>query len=489
MHTLQTYLKLGASRKQYNSRHKIVLLNTPIQEYSKHVKPDYETVAPLGMGYLCTIAKEMGYSVHLIDAEAEKLSVEEIVEMINEHQPSILALNIVATNMVVASKILSQVHLTPSTLVMAGGPHPTLVPERVFNALPEVKIIIRREGELTWSKILCSFPNLKLHEVKGISFMRSDSVVHNPDEALIEELDEIPFIDRKLFKNDPYTTGDKKEATVITSRGCNYRCIFCAVPTLCKSRVRTRSVKNVVDEIELLNKQFDVTSIRFMDDNFTFKKERLRELSEAILARGLNIQWRALSRLENIDEHTLTLMKNAGCYKLSFGIESADPSIQRVVRKIIDLEKLEKTISACKKIGILTKGFFTIGYPGETKDQIRHTVDYALNSELDDICISIVRAFPSTPLFDSLLADGWTEEEALSYHQFKSVLIKDELTDEERERYDLLSKNGFKFDKFVKYHVSNSRSMCDLSLDELNETIKSAYKRFYLERSDNLATN
>ncbi|MBU0461790.1 MAG: B12-binding domain-containing radical SAM protein [Nanoarchaeota archaeon] len=484
MQNLQSFLKLGASRRQYNAIRQIILLNTPIQEYTPDERPDYETVAPLGLGYIGTISKQMGYNVHLIDAEARKLSVEEIVEEVNQHQPSIIALNIVATNIGLARKILSQVHITPSTLVMAGGAHPTLLPEVVFKTIPEIQIIVRGEGELVWAKILCNFPNLRLHEVKGISFRMGDSIVHNPDEQLIEDLDEIPFIDRTLFTNDPYKKGGSAEAAVISSRGCNYNCVFCSVPSLCRRRVRFRSVNNVVDEIELLHRMYGVTSIRFMDDNFTHKLDRVRELSSEFIKRGINIKWRALSRLENIDEETLSLMKQAGCYLLSFGIESANRDVQRLIRKIVDLDKLKKTLQICKKIGIKTKGFFTIGYPDETDDQINQTIDFAVNSGFDDICISIVRVFPATSLSDILMARGWNEEETLSYHQFKSVLKKDELNEQEKMMYDSLSKQGFKFDKFVKYHVANTRSMCKLSLDELDNKIKQAYKEFYLDKRE-----
>lgn len=403
----------------------LVLINSPMQVYDKKNKPSYETTAPLGLGYLATVCGDSGLSVKLIDAEAEKLSPDEIIKRASGYNPKTLGINSFSTNQDISIKLLRGINAEYKLL---GGPYAT---GYTGSSYPDFTLV-RGEAE-----------NVILSLLK----QRPQGIV---DAGKVLDLDSLPFINRSFFVNDPYNASGFTESSILTSRGCLYNCAYCSTPALNGRSMRARSIDNVMEEIELLDSS-GVSSIHIVDDLFNFSKERVREFCLGLRKRDLNINWRALCRIENLDNSLLEEMRASGAYKLAFGVESASPKVLNYIGKTSDLEKVKNVFDTCKKLGIKTKGFFTIGYPSETTDDIKRTIDFAVTLNPDEARFMVVRAFPGTRLFNDLKNSGWTEKQLTEYRQFHDI------------------------ESYVKYHVMNVQSLNGMSAEELDGYIREAY--------------
>jgi anaerobic magnesium-protoporphyrin IX monomethyl ester cyclase len=408
----------------------LVLINSPIQKYSKEYRPKYRTTAPLGLGYLGSVAQNAGIETAIVDAEAEKLTVAELTERVNNMNPQTVGINTTSTNYKISLEILDKLE-APRKIV--GGPHATLRGKEDFTG---DYLVVRGEAE-----------NVFLDAIRGMY----QGVI---DAGTVTDLDRLPFINRALFSNDPYIIGEKVEASVSTSRGCPFSCVFCAVPIMNGRKIRARSIGNVISEIKSLQAS-GVNSIHFMDDIINHNRKRLESMCSAFIDQGINVSWRGLARVELLDDKLLEKMAHAGCYKLAFGIESGTPRILDYIGKCSDLDYIKSIFQKCRELGIDTKAFFTIGYPSETEDEIRRTIGFSLELNANEAYFMVVRAFPGTPLYAEMRTAGFSEEELGRYKQFQDE------------------------DGYVKYHVMNFRSLNGMSNEHLDDLVKEAYGRFY----------
>ena len=415
---------------------RLVLVNSPIQEYGNSYRPEYRTTAPLGLGYLGTIARRNGIEAFVVDAEAEKLSVDETAERVSNLQPDFAGINMASTNWRLSLKILDRID-APHKLV--GGPHATLKGDELHGDY----LVVKGEAEDVLMDVLRNPRN---------------GVVNA---GVVNDLDRLPFVDRTLFGNDPYIVDGKYEATMSTARGCVFDCVFCSVPVINGRKMRARSIGNVITEIEALREE-GVNSIHFIDDLFNYSKKRVEEFCDEVIDRDLKISWRDLSRVELLDNSLLEKMRESGCYKLAFGLESGTPRILRYIGKNDDLDKVRRVVGKCNELGIETKGFFTIGYPTETEEDIRRTLDFSRSVGVTDAYFMVVRAFPGTRLYDEMRKSGFSEAELDDYQQFQDE------------------------DGYVKYHVMNFRSLNGTSNERLDNLVKEGYREFNGVENENI---
>lgn len=439
----------------------IILINTPIIDYGKVKKSKTFVTAPLGLGYLATIANNLGFNVGILDFEANKLSVEQGLQIINHYAPKLVGINIFSTNHVLAKRIIEGIN---HSAIIAGGPHATLRTAETFEQNQKLNFIIRGEAEEVWKDNLHHIINKDYSKVKDISF-NNQFITKITEINRIENLDSLPFIDRSYFINDPYTTKSKTEASMTTSRGCPKKCVFCSVPNLNGRKIRSRSIDNILKEIIQL-KNNGVTSIHLIDDNFTINKPKLIKFCKQLINNNININWRILGNIDQLNKQDLELMKKSGCYKIGVGIESASEQVRDFIGKNINFPKLKANIEHCNDLGIHVKGFFTIGYPTETKEHVLKTIDLSQKLPLKEACFTIVRAFPETPLYNYLKEQGWEKSDLEEYKQY-TELIKSK------------SNNSFNPNRFLKYHVSNKKSISEIELPILKNLISKAYDDFY----------
>jgi anaerobic magnesium-protoporphyrin IX monomethyl ester cyclase len=291
-------------------------------------------------------------------------------------------------------------------LLVAGGPLPTLCPE---DFLDDFDVVAVGEGEETMRDLVDAFENGHLlSAVKGIVYQRQKSgckVIYTPPRELIEDLNTLPFPARDDFDNDAYKRHYFQKfgyttTSLITSRGCPFHCDFCSRAVF-GNKFRTRSPKNIVDEMETVEK-LGYDRIWFSDDCFTLNRKRLLSICDEIVHRGLEINWECLSRVDSVDEETAAKMKEAGCVRVFFGLESGNDSTLALMNKQASVSQGKRAVLTFKKAGIEVGAFFIVGYPGETDRTILDTLRFASSLPLDYLSFTMPYPIPGTPLYERL---------------------------------------------------------------------------------------
>jgi len=437
---------------------------------------------PLALEYLAAVAAD-GHQVRIFDCVGEFLHQykamtngrvrvgaypEQIRAVIETWRPDLVGITMpFMTIEHTACSIADLVKEIDGDIVtVAGGAYVCAVPERVLSKNPSVDIVVVGEGELTFKELLDKEAN-GLDRIKGIVYRKGNNIVRNEPRELIDNLDEIPFPRRDLVPFDNYsssllsgslrerinmlatwlrynrdwdrlgkrlyhaiTSGNRalfrtysaaKRASMLTSRGCPFNCYFCSLHSVYRSRYRMRSSQNVLEEVEMLVKDYGVGAIGIMDENFNLSKERVIGICEGIIERGLHLTLISYGMYLApwLDLETLSLIKKAGFHEIFFGIENADQEIvTNVLNKKIDLNKVPEVVGLCKNAGIISGGMFIVGVPGETIKSMEDTVRYALTSGLEKIQLRTFQPAPGTKLYDDCVKNGWLVD---GYDPSKSV--------------------------------------------------------------------
>ncbi|MCL4401229.1 MAG: radical SAM protein, partial [Acidobacteria bacterium] len=266
-------------------------------------------------------------------------------------------------------------------------------------------------------------------EIPGVSYRKNGEVCHNPDATAIEDLDALPWV-TKVYQRDLDVTRynvpflQNPFLALYTSRGCPAMCTFCLWPqTHSGHRWRLRSAADIANEIRFAREAFpQVKEIFFDDDTFNYRRDRTIELCRHLKPVGFT--WSCTSRVTT-DYETLKAMKEAGCRLLIVGYESGDPQILKNIKKGATIEMAERFTANCKKLGLVVHGDFIIGLPGETRDTIRRTVDFAKRLDTETIQVSIAHPYPGTEFYeyarrnDLITVDSMTDETG---HQLPNII-------------------------------------------------------------------
>ncbi len=360
-------------------------------------------------GYL----KRKGYSVRVIDAPFLNMGVTETIQEIKRLDPLVIGVSIPLTDLVhEAREFLKIVRKAfPKRVLLCGGIHPTLVPEDV--AL-HCDAVVVGEGELTTEEVLQRLRQGKeFHDVPGLCYVgQNGTLTLTEPRQLAANLDDLGAPDWSLI---PFRNWDRRTFLAVqgrftlpmyTSRGCPFNCAFCASPRLSGRHVRFRSVELVVDEMEKIVKDYGVRRFFFEDEVFTLKPERVERFCDEIERRRLRVIWSCQSRADCITEDSIARLSRSGCIAMGFGLESADPEIQRIMRKELDLSKVRETVRLCRKHRMLVTLTLLLGVPSETVGSIRTTIKFVQECDPDwSFCFCFV-PYPGTELFDTALAQG-----------------------------------------------------------------------------------
>lgn len=401
-----------------------VLLINPFLE----VLPDDPAgVTPvLSLGYLAAYLEERGVSVAILDAAAEGignvervggkvrygLNEEEIKRRVRDYNPRIVGITCTSTLHASESHQVALIvkKVNPQILVVMGGAHPSAVSEEVLQD-KNVDVTVRGEGEITLWEIV-----KKVRE--GGALEKVLGTADNPPRPFVKDIDSLPFPARHLLPMDVYfrqASQAKNYAmrdramTMITSRGCPGNCVYCSVRTVWGRFWRGRSPQKVVDEIEVLIKDFGVNEIHFIDDSISVDQRRMEGICDEIIRRKLDIKWTTPNGIAIwlLNKELIAKMKRAGCYRLTFGLESGNKEILRdFIGKHYDHNKAREIIRFCSKIGLWTVGTFIVGFPYETREQIEDTINFAISTDLDFAVFYIANPFPGTPLYQIFLQEG-----------------------------------------------------------------------------------
>ena len=380
------------------------------------VNPPYPTkplqhspFPPLGLGYLAAVLEKNKYEGDVIDCQALNLTHEEFRSQISKRQPVMVGLTATTRTYKSALRIAAIVkEIHPNCVTVLGGPHATFWDSEALNECPELDVVVRKEGEYTVLELVQRIEKGKsFYDVVGTTCRKDGEIVRNPDRPYIENLDELPFPARHLW---PLDVLRKYEDVfyLTTSRGCVFWCEFCAAVRMFGRRYRMRSPKNVVDEIEFLNRTYGATQFTFCDDAFTVDQPRTEELCKEIRSRGLKIKWNCGTRVDMITKELLLKMRAAGCVSVWFGVESGSQHVLNEMRKGISTEQTIRAIGWVRELGLKPVPNVLIGFPGETEESAWRTIKFAEKISPDNVAFfNIATPLPGTPMFNAVKDNEW----------------------------------------------------------------------------------
>ena len=408
----------------------------------------------LGLCYLSAYLKSKGY----VNIKGIDLNVDKEEDLIN----SLPGQNIVgiycSTKSLGEALNLARIAKANESLVVLGGPHPSLCPDEVISD-NNVDFVVRGEGEVTFYELVHTLENnnIEFEGIKGLTFknkLKQFEIINNPDREVMRDLDDIPFPDRTIFNMNKYPPVG---LTVSATRGCPYMCVNCqpALNKLC-GKFRVRSVDNVLKEItdDLIGK-YNSKSINFIDNEMTIIRKWMDKFCNKIIEQNLKFNWSCQGRVNTLDKQLMILMKKSGCTGIGMGIESGSERIvNQVLNKGISLEHSKKIIEWGNEINLGIHTWFMIGIPGETKEEMEKTIHFASSLNASSIGFSIGTPWPGTGFFKIcqerkwLLTRNWGEYNEKRYSRIKTDNFTPEDVEKCRQKIFLVfSRKNWEIDK------------------------------------------
>jgi len=403
----------------------------------------------LGLAYLASIAEQEA-EVRVIDSEAMNYSYIDISRIIKEFNPDLIGMSVYFTTINRCYRVADIAKkISPQICVVIGGAQVTLDKTLVKN--PNIDFGIYGEGEISFKNLLrCIKYKKDLSKINSLIWKRGQKLIINPPEKLITNLDKLPFPARHLFPMEKYHSSanirGNKTLNIMTSRGCPYKCTYCAGSLIFGGSFRYHSTERVIAEIKELINKYHADNIQFYDETFTANRERVIELCNKMIKSKLNVQWSCFTRVNLVDAELLKKMKQAGCYLIFYGLESGVQRLLNIIKKGITLEQSRRAMKLTHEAGIETWASFMIDLPSETREESEQTIKFALEVDPTFVQFPITTPYPGTPMYS----------DAKKYGQF--------LTD-----------NWEEFTAWDVVYISNGRNS-----DEIKKVVKNAYKRFYL---------
>lgn len=409
-------------------------------------------VPPLGLAYLAAVLEKNGYSVRILDLNAQPKLSSNFKDILLEDKPGIVGITCLTP---FYSAVLSLARITKEVTtarVIIGGAHATALPEELLKS-NVIDYVVLGEGESTLVELTGSLLNRenKPESIKGIAYIKDSTFYKTPPREYIQNLDDLPIPARHLLPIDKYKSPQyqqSKVTSIITSRGCPYSCIFCDYRFLMGPKFRRRSPQNVVNEIEECIHKYNIQHISFRDSTFTFDEKWIHEFCQLLQDRNLKIDWDCNGRVNLVTTKMLDEMKKAGCSLISYGIESGDQGILDFAHKNLTTEQSIDALKITRKSGIQTLSYIIIGLPGENPQTIRKTINLAIKLDSDYTQFSLATPFPGTPLYDYA-------------------------------REHNLIRPGVIWDDFSPINKAILRTEA-LNFDELEKALKQAYRSYYL---------
>jgi anaerobic magnesium-protoporphyrin IX monomethyl ester cyclase len=365
---------------------------------------------PLGTLYVAACLQQAGHEVRFLNGAF--LHHSEILRQIREFRPGFIGIYSTTFGWNKALNTANDIKaIDAKSFICVGGPFPIAMQRQCLTDGGErIDAVVTGEGEITVPEMVNKLVAGKsLHGIQGVIFRNGEKIVENPPRALIEDLDALPFPARDLLGDasryvpPPATYRRAPVAVMITSRGCNRRCIFCSqIDTDRKAGtrgIRFRSIDNVLQEITLCLEQ-GYKEIKFIDDTLAADYDRLMRLTQEIKARGLDFTWFASACVNQVDKPLLRAMKQAGCWAILLGAESGVQKNLNTLRKGITLEQTRMAVRAAKEVGLMVSTPFLFGIPGETFEEGLKTIDFAIELKPDLANFHALTAFPGTHLYE-----------------------------------------------------------------------------------------
>lgn len=395
----------------------------------------------LGTLLLAAVARGHGHEVAAIDAAALEMGTDEAMERIHAFQPDAVGISMTTLGVGGAAELAERIKQdSPEAVVIIGGPHVSAVPEETMRRYPTFDVAVIGEGEDTLAELLDALEQKRpLNGVQGICFRADSGVIITPRRPFIKDMDTLPSPAWELLDGFPHNYAPAPfkvkrlpSASLVTSRGCPNQCVFCDRSVFGTS-CHAHSADYVMEQMMELHNKYGIRHICFEDDTFVTFKSRLNDLCERLIGMKLDLSWSCLGRVNHVDAESLSLMQRAGCWQISYGIESGSQEILKGIRKNTTLEQIRQAIAMTRRAGILSKGFFIVGHPGETRDTLRQTEDFALELPLQDISVTMLTPFPGTEIYERAEEFGAFDRDWQRLNLLNAVFVPHGLTRTELE--------------------------------------------------------
>lgn len=437
---------------------------------------DTRTTPHLGLAYLGAVSERRGDDVRIYDADVED---QPLAEFLQEFRPEVVGITANTPQVKQAWRTAAAIKDELDVPIVLGGPHVSVISEDLdFESLrqPSVDLVVRGEGEDPWIEICDRVEDFRrdqpafstaalmdpgrdlFGEMKNVSYKTSDGQLHrNADGPVIADLDGLPWPAYHLFKMDKYTNlqpatdsvDGSRSFSILTSRGCPYRCTFCS-QSIMPIKWRARSPENVIEEWRHLVEELGALEIGVLDDSANIRKQRLHVLADALIENRLNhVPWIFVNgiRANLADLDLLSRLKQAGLKRTAFGVETGDAEMLVRIDKHVDHDTIRQAFKNAKAAGIETIGFFIIGLPGDTRESMQRTIDFAIEIDPMIANFSMMTPYPGTIVYEQVKQAG-------------RFLVSD-------------------WEDYVFFDQKARYEMGDLTAELVEEMYRKAYRQFY----------
>ena len=398
---------------------RIILAEAPFSYDQAMVKG--ERYFPLGIGYVASyIRRKPNREVQLfVD------TIEDFQEFVDANPPDVLGLSAMTSSYPTCAKMARIAKsANPNCVVIIGGQHATSVGDMIFSEISEIDFIAMGEGEVLMDRFLGELESDSRNwaSIAGLIYKEKGEIQSVPQEGLLRELDTMPFPARDLlplekFASHAHMRFGNKTASLISSRGCPWKCSYCSSFVTMGRLYRYRSPQNVVDEMEEMHRKWGVDNFIFWDDVFTVRHDRVFGFCDELRRRQLDVTWWCMSRTDRMTPELAEAMADAGCVMISFGIESGSDQTLKRIRKQVDLEVVKEAIAYCNAAGIRTQGTFILGFPFETYKDFETTIDFAKSSGVYLALFFSFTPYPGTEEW-SYVPDSLKPQSLDEWHHF-----------------------------------------------------------------------
>lgn len=416
--------------------------------------------------------------IEILDTNLENLNPFQVKERIMQFSPDLVGITCLTMEYAKSAHKLAEIakSVDKGIIAVLGGIYPTLLPQVAMKS-KNIDYVVIGEGEKRFPELLRRLDKEESFEkgFDGIAFRKNGELTIIPIREYIENLNEVPFpdyskVDTSIYfniinkgsitnlpKNFPF-------ADTISSRGCPFHCIYCSSQAINGPKIRYRSAENVLSEIDWLVEKYRIKHITFNDDNFFLDKKRVSEIMNGLIERDYGISWKTTNAaVYALDDKILELIKMSGGYQISLAIESGNMHVlKNIIKKPLNLNKVDGIVKKCKELDIQTNGIFMIGLPGETWDQIRQTISYAERLDCDCVSFNIATPLPCTEMLEIAKAKGYLDK-SIDYEDLEFCGFgQGTMTTEEFQPFELQVLRSFEWDRINFSSEKKKKVVCEM---------------------------
>jgi len=455
---------------------KILLVNLPFEKiYEKtSLKGVAPSTPPLGLACIGGSLSLNGHEVKLFDFNI--YGNDNFIEVLNIFAPDFVGITFV-TPLIKEAKRISDINkkINKKIVIIGGGPHCSSFPESsVREALLDIGVV--GEGDFLINEIVSG---KDLSQIKGIVYKKGNEIIVNERESFIKDLDSLPFpayslYEKEKYKVPPAIARKNPVAWLETSRGCVYGCTYCNKSCFGKT-FRVKSPERVIEEFVKI-KNLGFREIHLTDDGFTTNIKRAKKICDLLIKSSVNIGWSTITgiRVDRVDFELLEKMRQAGCYRVYFGIESGNQTILNNIKKGTTLEQIRKAVFLAKKAKLEVAGYFMIGLPGESEETMQETINFAKSLDLDLAKISITIPLPATEIFNDLDKKGLIKTH--DWEKFKFYSTPSTIYDHQNLSWPTIEKYYSKF--YREIYLNPKFILKRIKKSVVNNTIMDDIKMF-----------